>query len=48
MRRDSMETEPSRSSISLQNCLEKFIEREQLGADNLWYCSRCKDRLQVG
>ena len=43
-----MEAEPSRPTIRLQDCLEKFIEREQLGADDLWYCSKCKDRLQVG
>ena len=37
----------TKKSIDLQDCLNKFVEREQLGTEDLWYCSKCKQRLQA-
>jgi ubiquitin C-terminal hydrolase len=34
-------------AIDLRQCLEKFAEREQLGAEDPWYCCKCKERLQA-
>ncbi|KAG5180132.1 hypothetical protein JKP88DRAFT_270259 [Tribonema minus] len=34
-------------AIPLADCFEKFLEREQLGADNQWYCSSCKEHKQA-
>lgn len=36
-----------RKAIDLRQCLEKFAERELLGADDLWKCGRCNERLQA-
>ncbi|CCM00357.1 uncharacterized protein FIBRA_02387 [Fibroporia radiculosa] len=33
--------------ISLQDCLDEFTREEQLGADDLWYCPRCKKHQQA-
>ncbi|CAM9748984.1 unnamed protein product, partial [Phaeothamnion confervicola] len=35
------------SPISLQDCLDKFMEREQLTEMDPWYCSRCKEHRQA-
>jgi len=37
----------SKKSIKLEKCFEKFLEQEQLGSDNKWYCSKCKDHQQA-
>lgn len=34
-------------AIDLRQCLDKFAEREQLGAEDPWYCRKCKERLQA-
>lgn len=36
-----------RKAIHVQDCFDKFTEREQLGAEDLWYCPKCKERLQA-
>ncbi|EKM50435.1 uncharacterized protein PHACADRAFT_129620 [Phanerochaete carnosa HHB-10118-sp] len=33
--------------ISLQDCLDEFTKKEQLGEDDLWYCPRCKKHQQA-
>ena len=30
-------------SLQLEDCLELFLTREQLGANDPWYCPRCKE-----
>lgn len=37
--------EKGRSSIPLEECLEKFSEGEQLDEHNAWYCPRCKKHV---
>lgn len=32
---------------TLEQCLLLFLQREQLGADNPWYCSRCQKHQQA-
>uniref|UniRef100_A0A7S2W2S4 Ubiquitinyl hydrolase 1 n=1 Tax=Rhizochromulina marina TaxID=1034831 RepID=A0A7S2W2S4_9STRA len=32
-------------SIDLMSCFKLFTEREQLGENDLWYCSKCKDHV---
>ncbi|KAF7308282.1 hypothetical protein HMN09_00676200 [Mycena chlorophos] len=33
--------------ISLQDCLDEFTKKEQLGEDDLWYCPKCKKHQQA-
>eukprot|EP00667_Euglena_gracilis_P002617 EG_transcript_2618 len=30
-----------RTQLTLDDCWRAFIEEEQLGADNMWYCAKC-------
>lgn len=30
------------ATITLESCLEKFIRKEELDQENMWYCSGCK------
>lgn len=45
LRRDS--DVGARKAIPIRQCFEKFAEKEQLSAEDLWYCSKCKERLQA-
>eukprot|EP00794_Sanderia_malayensis_P007084 gene7084-7884_t len=36
-----------RKSIQLQDCLELFLTKEKLGADDPWYCPTCKIHQQA-
>lgn len=33
--------------VTLQQCLQLFIEPEILGPDDKWYCPHCKDHIQA-
>ena len=33
------------NSCTLDSCLHKFRQAEQLGKDDTWYCSKCKDHV---
>ncbi|KAJ3999775.1 hypothetical protein F5050DRAFT_1804676 [Lentinula boryana] len=46
---ESVKAAASNSSrgISLSDCLDEFTKEEQLGADDLWYCPRCKKHQQA-
>lgn len=33
--------------ITLQQCLQMFIEPEVLGPDDKWYCPHCKEHMQA-
>jgi hypothetical protein len=33
------------STIPLNACFNHFLEKEQLGEDDLWFCSKCKDHV---
>jgi hypothetical protein len=33
--------------VPLSECLDLFMKREQLGADNPWYCSVCKEHRRA-
>ncbi|KAJ3775965.1 hypothetical protein FB446DRAFT_354015 [Lentinula raphanica] len=37
----------SLKGISLNDCLDEFTKEEQLGADDLWYCPRCRKHQQA-
>jgi ubiquitin carboxyl-terminal hydrolase 4/11/15 len=34
-------------SVDLSSCFEKFVEKEELGPTEQWYCSRCKGHYQA-
>jgi len=38
---------PLKKSIQLSDCLELFLQREKLGADDPWYCPVCKEHRQA-
>ncbi|XP_070572719.1 ubiquitin carboxyl-terminal hydrolase 32-like isoform X2 [Ptychodera flava] len=38
-----LQTEP----IDLDTCLQAFTKEEELGEDELWYCSKCKEHRQA-
>lgn len=33
--------------LDLLSCVHAFLQREQLDADDTWYCSKCKQHVQV-
>lgn len=33
--------------LSLERCFEMFVEEEQLGSDDAWYCSVCKKHVEA-
>jgi hypothetical protein len=35
------------TKVQLSDCFAKFLEREQLGENNMWYCPSCKEHKQV-
>lgn len=37
----------SSGAISLGDCMESFVLREQLGKDDKWYCPKCKDHVRA-
>eukprot|EP01068_Selenidium_serpulae_P007541 Selendium_serpulae@DN4747_c0_g1_i10.p1 len=46
------ESPPSRAAaagehMALRDCLEAFVRREQLEAENSWYCGRCKTHVEA-
>ncbi|EOY08526.1 Ubiquitin-specific protease 8 isoform 3 [Theobroma cacao] len=40
-------TRRPQESISLNKCLEGFLQEEPLGPDDMWYCPRCKKPRQA-
>jgi ubiquitin C-terminal hydrolase len=42
---DQLQLPESKASISLQDCLDKFSESEQLAAEETFFCSKCKQHL---
>lgn len=36
-----------KKNIQLSDCLELFLQREKLGADDPWYCPDCKEHRQA-
>jgi len=40
-----LDRDKCRSSIPLEDCLEKFAEGEQLDEQNAWYCPNCKKHV---
>jgi len=43
----SMDGSAGRADVNLHDCLVKAFEREQLGENDKWYCSKCKDHRQA-
>jgi len=41
------EKPPKKTAIQLQDCLELFLTREKLGAEDPWYCPCCKTHRQA-
>lgn len=37
----------NKKSITVQDCIEKFCQMEQLEASEQWYCSRCKAHVRA-
>jgi len=37
----------AKSSIGLGECMEAFVQREQLGQNDKWYCPKCKDHVRA-
>jgi ubiquitin C-terminal hydrolase len=38
--------EPARP-VSLHECVQAFLQPEQLGEADSWYCSKCKQHVQA-
>eukprot|EP00931_Biecheleriopsis_adriatica_P074322 TRINITY_DN48405_c0_g1_i1.p1 TRINITY_DN48405_c0_g1~~TRINITY_DN48405_c0_g1_i1.p1 ORF type:complete len:949 (+),score=190.68 TRINITY_DN48405_c0_g1_i1:116-2962(+) len=38
---------PSTSSVELTKLLDIFVEDEQLGSDDAWYCNQCKEHKEA-
>lgn len=36
---------PEKKRVTLQDCFERFAQREQLGENDKWYCSNCKEQV---
>ncbi|CAM9316641.1 unnamed protein product [Heterosigma akashiwo] len=36
-----------KKGIEIEQCFQKFVEREQLEESDPWYCSRCKEHRQA-
>jgi hypothetical protein len=34
-------------AITMESCLQAFVEREQLGKDDKWYCPKCKEFVRA-
>mmetsp|Transcript_22307 Transcript_22307/g.32479 ORF Transcript_22307/g.32479 Transcript_22307/m.32479 type:complete len:1180 (+) Transcript_22307:45-3584(+) len=48
VREGGEETRPmarKKSTINITDCLNKFVEREQMPAEETWYCPKCKQHL---
>ena len=43
----SMHVSTQERSMSLDHCILKFTEREQLGENDTWYCPRCKEHRRA-
>mmetsp|Transcript_27882 Transcript_27882/g.60990 ORF Transcript_27882/g.60990 Transcript_27882/m.60990 type:complete len:487 (-) Transcript_27882:9-1469(-) len=40
--------EPTKSTgVSLDQCIEGFLQEEPLGPDDMWYCPKCKEHRQA-
>eukprot|EP00123_Amoebidium_parasiticum_P006322 comp17299_c0_seq1/m.16441 comp17299_c0_seq1/g.16441 ORF comp17299_c0_seq1/g.16441 comp17299_c0_seq1/m.16441 type:complete len:906 (-) comp17299_c0_seq1:89-2806(-) len=44
---DPVQQEGKESPVTLNDCLDLFTKQEQLGADDLWYCPKCKSHQQA-
>eukprot|EP01102_Stenamoeba_stenopodia_P015465 TRINITY_DN5275_c0_g2_i2.p1 TRINITY_DN5275_c0_g2~~TRINITY_DN5275_c0_g2_i2.p1 ORF type:complete len:407 (+),score=100.16 TRINITY_DN5275_c0_g2_i2:2-1222(+) len=43
----SSNKKPQDESLTLTSCLEQFLTQERLGADDQWYCPKCKEFKQA-
>eukprot|EP00959_Pyramimonas_sp_CCMP1952_P230221 4813321-Pyramimonas_sp.AAC.1 len=40
--------EPTKSTgVSLDHCIEGFLQEEPLGLEDMWYCPKCKEHRQA-
>jgi ubiquitin C-terminal hydrolase len=37
----------SGTTVSLRDCFSQYRNVENLGSDDLWYCSKCKDHVEA-
>eukprot|EP01088_Endostelium_zonatum_P017887 TRINITY_DN5525_c0_g1_i1.p1 TRINITY_DN5525_c0_g1~~TRINITY_DN5525_c0_g1_i1.p1 ORF type:complete len:392 (-),score=137.79 TRINITY_DN5525_c0_g1_i1:118-1293(-) len=44
---DASNEVPEGDKMTLANCFELFMQKETLGADNPWYCNKCKEHKQA-
>lgn len=40
--------DPRGKVVSLEDCVEAFLQPEQLSEADEWYCPKCKTHVQVG
>jgi len=38
---------PKKQVVNLEDCLKMYTSQEKLGADDAWYCPRCKEHQQA-
>jgi len=43
----SMVRKPTTDNITLNDCLDLFTTEEQLGPNDTWFCSTCRDHIQA-
>ena len=43
----SKDKSAAKRKLSIEDCLDEFTKKEQLGSDDLWYCPACKEFRQA-
>jgi len=43
----SVRSPPSKARLTLDSCIQRFAQHEQLGENDKWYCSTCKDHVRA-
>ena len=43
----SMHTPTKKQKVDLKECLKLYTSQEKLGADDAWYCPKCKEHQQA-
>jgi hypothetical protein len=44
----ALRRDPHAKVVSLEDCVEAFLQPEQLSEADEWYCPKCKTHVQVG
>ena len=42
-----MRSYKGKKEITIYNCLDLFVQKEELGEEDAWFCPSCKDLVQA-